>query len=231
MRSGQTLLTANLINAWALEALTWANAEGLITGVTATTIVPQGNAIRAQAATILARFLGFEASEPPPVPKDIDLADMVGAELADVKHLFGDLAEYYGDDDLGVYSFYSGIALATFEDVIIAILIFYCHPDDILPGCPCFTFNVAGVDGSFTRTQVVALLGVPDEVIEADLDEYYYILMYFFIVDDLVLTFVFDDDDLVVIASAEFYLLGAAPASVDTTAVLNPLFMDAFSRR
>ena len=45
------------ISNWALEAIAWANAEGLITGRTAATIVPCGTATRAEAATILMRFL------------------------------------------------------------------------------------------------------------------------------------------------------------------------------
>lgn len=43
---------------WAVEALRWAYAEGLITGRTATTIVPQGTATRAEVATLLMRFGG-----------------------------------------------------------------------------------------------------------------------------------------------------------------------------
>lgn len=41
---------------YAAAAMRWANAEGLITGVTDTTLEPQGSATRAQAATILMRF-------------------------------------------------------------------------------------------------------------------------------------------------------------------------------
>ncbi len=48
---------ADGISSWALEALGWANAEGYINGMTATTIVPKGNATRAQMATILARYI------------------------------------------------------------------------------------------------------------------------------------------------------------------------------
>ena len=42
---------------WAQEAMSWAVAEGLITGVTADTLQPQGAATRAQVAAILQRFL------------------------------------------------------------------------------------------------------------------------------------------------------------------------------
>ena len=44
------------ISAYALEAMQWANATGLIMGNTATTINPTGNATRAEVATILMRF-------------------------------------------------------------------------------------------------------------------------------------------------------------------------------
>lgn len=50
------------ISSWALDAMEWANAEGLITGRTAATIVPGGTATRAEAATILMRFLESTAA-------------------------------------------------------------------------------------------------------------------------------------------------------------------------
>ena len=42
---------------WATETMSWAVAEGLITGVTNTELQPQGNATRAQVAAILQRYL------------------------------------------------------------------------------------------------------------------------------------------------------------------------------
>ena len=47
---------AGLVSSYAAEALSWANATGLITGTTGTTLSPQGSATRAQVATILSRF-------------------------------------------------------------------------------------------------------------------------------------------------------------------------------
>ena len=44
-------------SAWATETMSWAVAEGLISGVTADTLQPQGAATRAQVAAILQRFL------------------------------------------------------------------------------------------------------------------------------------------------------------------------------
>lgn len=51
------------VSTWALDAVEWANAEGLITGRTAATIVPGGTATRAEAAMILMRFLESVAAD------------------------------------------------------------------------------------------------------------------------------------------------------------------------
>jgi len=48
---------AGEINAWALDALRWANAEGMMSGRGEDTIAPLGTATRAEAATILMKFL------------------------------------------------------------------------------------------------------------------------------------------------------------------------------
>lgn len=48
---------ANSISSWALEALQWANGEGLITGRKATILAPQGDTTRAETAAILVRYL------------------------------------------------------------------------------------------------------------------------------------------------------------------------------
>ncbi len=45
------------VSPYAVEAMTWANAAGLITGMDARTLAPQASATRAQAATILFRLL------------------------------------------------------------------------------------------------------------------------------------------------------------------------------
>jgi hypothetical protein len=44
------------ISQWAVDAMGWANANGLITGTTSKTISPTDHASRAQVATILMRF-------------------------------------------------------------------------------------------------------------------------------------------------------------------------------
>lgn len=45
------------VSSWAEDVLSWANAEGLINGMTATTIDPQGATTRAQTAAMFERFL------------------------------------------------------------------------------------------------------------------------------------------------------------------------------
>ena len=49
---------AGTVSSWASDAMQWANANGLITGRTVTTLAPLGTATRAEAATILMRFIG-----------------------------------------------------------------------------------------------------------------------------------------------------------------------------
>ena len=48
---------ATAISGWANDVMSWAVAEGLLTGVTNDQLQPQGNATRAQVAAILERFL------------------------------------------------------------------------------------------------------------------------------------------------------------------------------
>lgn len=59
---------ASEIASWAEEALSWANAEGLITGMTTTTIAPKASATRAQVAAILERYLNEGTPEEPETP-------------------------------------------------------------------------------------------------------------------------------------------------------------------
>ena len=54
---------ADTISTWALAAVKWANAEGLVKGRTATTIVPQGKANRAETAAIFMRLIEGEKAK------------------------------------------------------------------------------------------------------------------------------------------------------------------------
>ncbi len=56
---------AGSVNSWALPAMQWAVASGCVSGMTETTLGPQGTATRAQMATIMMRFCETYASEEP----------------------------------------------------------------------------------------------------------------------------------------------------------------------
>ena len=51
---------ADQVSDWAAEAMNWCVASGIISGVTDTTLVPQGKSTRAQAATMLMRYCSME---------------------------------------------------------------------------------------------------------------------------------------------------------------------------
>jgi hypothetical protein len=59
--AGTTDLTAYAdaedISDWATEAMAWANAKGILTGRTESTLAPLGTATRAEAAALLQRFV------------------------------------------------------------------------------------------------------------------------------------------------------------------------------
>ena len=48
---------ADSVSEWAASAMAWAVENGIVTGVTTTTLVPQGTATRAQAAAMLMRYM------------------------------------------------------------------------------------------------------------------------------------------------------------------------------
>ena len=53
-------IDADAVSGWALEALQWAVAEGVVQGLPGNKIAPQGSSTRAEIATILMRFIkGF----------------------------------------------------------------------------------------------------------------------------------------------------------------------------
>jgi hypothetical protein len=45
------------VSSWALGAMQWANANGIIRGRTLTTLVPKGTATRAETATMFMQFI------------------------------------------------------------------------------------------------------------------------------------------------------------------------------
>lgn len=110
-----------LLSSWARKEMQWAVGEGIISGMTASTIAPQGTATRAQAATILMRFCENIENDIAFKAKDID--DFNGCEVINFDNSdetnFAVLAEetvvatasndknrlVSADDDNGVYKF------------------------------------------------------------------------------------------------------------------------------
>ncbi|MCI6990254.1 MAG: S-layer homology domain-containing protein, partial [Clostridiales bacterium] len=46
------------VSSWAVDAVKWAVGSGLVNGVEGNALAPQGTSTRAQAATVLMRFVG-----------------------------------------------------------------------------------------------------------------------------------------------------------------------------
>ena len=55
-QGGREYADYDAISRYALEAMDWANAAGILNGTSATTLAPQGQAARAQAAAMLTRL-------------------------------------------------------------------------------------------------------------------------------------------------------------------------------
>ena len=51
------LSDANLVSDWAKDSVAWAVEQGIISGRTATTIVPGANATRAEVASMIQRYI------------------------------------------------------------------------------------------------------------------------------------------------------------------------------
>ncbi len=64
---------AATISDWAEEVLSWANAEGYVNGMTATTIGPQSGATRAQVAAIFQRYLEEDTAPVDPEGETVQL--------------------------------------------------------------------------------------------------------------------------------------------------------------
>lgn len=54
----EDFVDANNVSDWAVDAMSWAVAEGILEGYPGNALMPRANATRAQAATVLCRYLG-----------------------------------------------------------------------------------------------------------------------------------------------------------------------------
>jgi len=141
----------NQIQHWAVNALTWANYHGLITGRTDTTIAPTGFATRAEAAAILARFMGANLTRP-----RINVAELLDRPFSQVNFDFGDVISTFSDTWAWTI-FDSGIIIGLDPGgQIMSIQVNYFH--DVAP----MMFYYNEIDHRSTRQNVRWILGEPD---------------------------------------------------------------------
>jgi len=81
---------------WAYDALAWANYHGIITGRGGNQIAPGATATRAEAATMLTRFMGGDTNAPvSPLPESLNIADLLDANFIEARlefwYIFGDI--------------------------------------------------------------------------------------------------------------------------------------------
>jgi hypothetical protein len=147
------------IAVWARDAMEWASYRGIITGVTANTIVPEGTAVRAQAAAILTRFLTMEIETPQ--PQRVNIADMLERNFAEVRHLFGTLI---GTEDVYEgrwYDFDTGVSVLISSGHIIFVEVWHDNESSL-------EFYMNTLDHTSFRSDVAAALGTPCEMGEYD---------------------------------------------------------------
>ena len=146
-------------------ALRWANNHGIINGRTSTIIAPTGTAIRAEAAAMLVRLMGLlpETGTPqPPIQQGVNIAPLLGREISEVKHYFGDDG---GMGPGGQWGFPStGIFVSAYGGPIMGINIPFVHPNT-LPDASnvnptAFRWN--NIDGTTTLAEAIAQIGMYD---------------------------------------------------------------------
>ena len=134
---------AGSVSSWAMTAMRWAVYTGLISGTGNYMLSPGGNATRAQAAVILTRFLDSVDTPEPPAPQSVNIVPLLGRIYSEVSHLF------CANTDVIVQ-----------DGIVRHITVTFVRYDGT-PGANRDAFNANGIDGTFTRAQVIAQLGAP----------------------------------------------------------------------
>jgi len=178
------------IESWAVDALTWANYNGIINGRTATLIAPADTTIRAEAAAMLTRLVGGEVEAPQP-PTRMDIRALLGVNVSVVIDAIGDPYDTEPYNDGMFYFFEPDLSVYTDADgIILSVLVFYVDEYS-------FFFHLGGFDGDSTRAQVVAELGDPhqvDTVVIGGVEITYYTYLS---VTGNVIEFIFFDDQVI----------------------------------
>jgi len=138
----------NQIQSWATNALIWANYHGFITGRPGGLIAPGGNATRAEAATILMRFM-----TPPLAP--LNIAELMHANFNTVRPSFGQLIGSVPSAWERMYRFDGGLLVGVDSNGQIASI----QVDFVQIGSSRLSYN--GITHMANRHEVRLALGEP----------------------------------------------------------------------
>ncbi|MCL2842618.1 MAG: S-layer homology domain-containing protein [Oscillospiraceae bacterium] len=205
------------IQEWAVDGLTWANYHGLITGETATTIVPGGATNRAQAATILARFVGGPNALPAPA---VNARQFMGQSFSAIQPQLGTLVEsgtlpgiphvqyFVFDATILDFVFPHVIEVWVQNGIVVYVDVWPVH----LFGAP---FHFAGFSTVSTRADARARFGTP-ALAEHEMFEGISWHDYFWIIGDNEIWITFADEQLFTVVYASRSFLETILASLET---------------
>ena len=140
------------ISSWAQGPLMWANYHELVGGRTDTTIVPGGTAIRAEAATIMMRFMNLDI----PAPEGLNMAPLLGRNFEEVRHYFGEGGKNHANVE---WEFPSGLIVFTDPETL-TIMGFAVDFDTANPT----DFRLNNIDGRTTLAGAIAQLGAYEDM-------------------------------------------------------------------
>ena len=156
------------IATWANSAMNWAVYTGVMSGRPNNIIAPTDNLTRAEAAQLLMNFLRTDFGGAP-TPQSVDVIPLLGRNFAEVSNLFGgsyqrsEVRHHQTGELLGFYYQFEHIDVNTAVDGRInRIEVSFFDADGNL-GAGRDAFNANGINGTSTRTDVIAQLGTPND--------------------------------------------------------------------
>ena len=137
---------------WAADALDWGVHQGLITYDSEEITPFSASVSRAEIATIITVFIRGATETP---PQGVNIADLLGANFNTVRPQLGNVIYDLGHGAGGLFFFDTGLSVDVNYNNITEVFVNYLRAgnDSI--------FHLNGVDGTSTRTEVHAALGLP----------------------------------------------------------------------